>query len=187
MHVRNVLGCHAGGQEVGRCCTRGESEASVVHRQGSTQARDPSWLWNPGQTSPVAQNKGISGPTKKDSCHPKNFSKKSLQHEIEKARKKSTIRIYDFQHIQHGSFDNGSNFPIFENLWDWIFCKIFNLLSTYVCRWLFRVGLHLGGCRGLSLWFTDLRGDRGCTWNTSRNTHVIIRPHVQKVRFLFLF
>ena len=27
--------------------------------------RYPSWLWNPGQTSPEVQNRGISGPTKR--------------------------------------------------------------------------------------------------------------------------
>ena len=28
-------------------------------------ARDPPWLWNPGQTSPEVQNRGISGPMKR--------------------------------------------------------------------------------------------------------------------------
>ena len=34
-------------------------------RQESTQTRDPPGLWNPGQTSPEVQNRGISDPTKK--------------------------------------------------------------------------------------------------------------------------
>ena len=28
-------------------------------------ARDPTWLWNPGQMSPEVQNRGISGPMKR--------------------------------------------------------------------------------------------------------------------------
>ena len=57
-------GCHAGCQEVSRCHTRGEPEESIVRRWQSTQVRDPSWLWNPGQTSPEIQNRGNSGPQK---------------------------------------------------------------------------------------------------------------------------
>ena len=29
------------------------------------QARNPPWLWNPGEMSPEVQNRGISGPTKR--------------------------------------------------------------------------------------------------------------------------
>ena len=36
MHVGNATGYHAGRQEVGRCRTRGESEASLAYRRGST-------------------------------------------------------------------------------------------------------------------------------------------------------
>ena len=39
-HVGNTTGCHTGHQEVGRCCTKGESEESAVHSQGSMQARE---------------------------------------------------------------------------------------------------------------------------------------------------
>ena len=35
------LSCHAGHQEVSRCCTRGESEESIVCRQRNMQGRDP--------------------------------------------------------------------------------------------------------------------------------------------------
>ena len=63
LHVANATGCHAGCQEVSRCLTRGESEESIACRWQSMQARDPSWLWNPGETSPEVQNRGISGPT----------------------------------------------------------------------------------------------------------------------------
>ena len=37
----------------------------LAHRRQSTQARDPSWLWNPGQTSSEVQNRDISDPTKR--------------------------------------------------------------------------------------------------------------------------
>ena len=37
---------------------------SIERRRGRTQERDPPWLWNPGQTSPEVQNRGISGLTK---------------------------------------------------------------------------------------------------------------------------
>ena len=45
------------------CHTRGEYEESIAFRQESTHARDPPWLWNPGQTSPKVQNRDNSGPT----------------------------------------------------------------------------------------------------------------------------
>ena len=65
MHVGNATGCHAYCQDVSRCHIRDESKATIVYRQGSTQVRDPPWLWNPVQTSPEVQNRGISGPTKR--------------------------------------------------------------------------------------------------------------------------
>ena len=58
-------------QEVSRCCTRDESEESNACRWGSTQARDP--LWNPEQTSPQVQTRGISGPTR--TCSLEQFLK----------------------------------------------------------------------------------------------------------------
>ena len=36
---------------------------------------NPPWLWNPGQTSPEVQNRGISGPTKR-TCVLQKFKKK---------------------------------------------------------------------------------------------------------------
>ena len=54
------LGCHADHYTVSRCHTRGESEHYTGDKAGK---RDPPWLWNPGQTSPEVQNKGISGST----------------------------------------------------------------------------------------------------------------------------
>ena len=53
------LGC----QEVSRGCTRGESQDSIVCRWWSRKVRNPSWLWNPEETSPEVQNRGISGLT----------------------------------------------------------------------------------------------------------------------------
>ena len=58
------LSCHTGHQEVSRCHTRGESEESIAHSWWNIQVRDPPWLWNPEQTSPKVQNRGISGPPK---------------------------------------------------------------------------------------------------------------------------
>ena len=37
---------------------------NLTCRCQSMQVRDPYWLWNPGQTSPDVQNRGISDPTK---------------------------------------------------------------------------------------------------------------------------
>ena len=59
------LGGYAGIQEISRCCTRGEFEESIGRRRESTQVRDPPWFWNPGQTSPEVQNRGIIGLTKR--------------------------------------------------------------------------------------------------------------------------
>ena len=36
-----------------------------------TQARDPPWLWNPGQTLPEVQKRGDQWPHEKDLCPPK--------------------------------------------------------------------------------------------------------------------
>ena len=58
------LGCHVGHQEACSCHTKGTSEESIARRWQSTQVRDPTWLWNPGQTSLKVQNRDISGPTK---------------------------------------------------------------------------------------------------------------------------
>ena len=59
------LDCHADLYTVSRCHTRGESQEFIACRRQSTQARDRPWLWNPGETSPEVQNRGISGPTKR--------------------------------------------------------------------------------------------------------------------------
>ena len=44
---------------------KGKDHTEVACRQESVQARNPPWLWNPGQTSPEVQNRGASGPTKR--------------------------------------------------------------------------------------------------------------------------
>ena len=60
LHQRLIWGIH---------CKHAMEQAS----EGST------WLWNPEQTSPVVQNRGISGPTKwlvsSKNCKPKIFEK----------------------------------------------------------------------------------------------------------------
>ena len=53
--------CRAGRQEVSRCCTRGELEESIVHRQWSMQASGSILVRNPGQTLLVFSNRVISG------------------------------------------------------------------------------------------------------------------------------
>ena len=42
-----------------------DQQRIAAHQQESVQARNPPWLWNPWQTSPEVQNRGISGPTKR--------------------------------------------------------------------------------------------------------------------------
>ena len=76
------LSCHTGHQEVSRCCIRGESEEYSACRQQCLQARDPPWLWNPGQMSLEDQNRGISGPTKQNNVLQKNFKKRFSAHLI---------------------------------------------------------------------------------------------------------
>ena len=78
MHVGNVTGCHAGCQEVSRCRTRGESREFIARKRQSTQARDPLWLWNPRETSPEVQNRGISGPSKRTHVLQKMYKKTVL-------------------------------------------------------------------------------------------------------------
>ena len=73
------LRCHAGRQEVTRCHTIGESENPLRTRDEARKQGDPSWLWNPGQTTPEFKNRGISGP-KKDLCPPKIIKKKKIVH-----------------------------------------------------------------------------------------------------------
>ena len=51
-------------------------EVNVRITQVRKHARDPHWLWNPGQTSPEVQNRGISGPTKRAYGLQKFFEKK---------------------------------------------------------------------------------------------------------------
>ena len=62
------LSCHAGCQEVSRCCTRGESQGmcNVTHMPRlSLNKAEPTLALNPEETSPEVQNRGISGPTKR--------------------------------------------------------------------------------------------------------------------------
>ena len=63
---------------VKRCRTRGASEESIASRWQSMQARDPPWLWNPGQTSSEVQNRGISGPSKRTHVLLNFFFKKDM-------------------------------------------------------------------------------------------------------------
>ena len=78
-HVGNATGCDADLCTVSRCRTRGESQEFMAHRWQSTQARDPPWLWNPGDMSSEVQNRGISGLTKRT-------------HVFQKLKKKDILR-----------------------------------------------------------------------------------------------
>ena len=75
---------------------------------------NPPWLWNPGQTSPEVQNRGISGPTKR-TCVLQNLKKK-----------------------KSGSFPENSNLKV---LWikalnyDWI-CTICSNCDSIQFKWL---------------------------------------------------
>ena len=73
-HGLKRLDWHADLYTVSRCHTRGESED---HKPESTQ-RNPPWLWNPEQTSPEVQNRGISGLMKRTYVLQKFFLKESF-------------------------------------------------------------------------------------------------------------
>ena len=47
---------------------------------GDNAQKEFTLVWNPGQTSPEVQNRGINGPTKKDLCPAKIFLKKKRTH-----------------------------------------------------------------------------------------------------------
>ena len=69
-------------------------------RGGSAQVRNPPWLWNPGQTSPEVQNRGISGSTKRTCVLQKNFETK-----VKNSMKKSVpIYCYNFTTRKLGYF-----------------------------------------------------------------------------------
>ena len=70
------LGCHANLYTVSRCRTRGESQEFIAHRWQSMQARDPPWLWNPGETSPEVENRVSVAPRKRTYVLQKLFFKK---------------------------------------------------------------------------------------------------------------
>ena len=49
-------------QEVGRCSTRSGSQRMYITSAYTMQRRqNPLWLWNPEETSPEIQNRGVSG------------------------------------------------------------------------------------------------------------------------------
>ena len=69
-----------GCQVVSRCHTRGESEESIASKWQSTQARDPPWLWTPGQTSLEVQKRDFSSHTKRTCVLGEFFLKKEVSH-----------------------------------------------------------------------------------------------------------
>ena len=71
---REWLDCHTGCQEVSRCHSRGEYQRTCnTYASAKHEWFGPLWLWNPDDTSLEVKNRGISGSTKKDLCHPKIF------------------------------------------------------------------------------------------------------------------
>ena len=72
-----VTGCHAGHQEVGRCCTRGESEVYYVGFC-QVQIRLPTLALKPRGDIIRSPKQGYQWPHKKDLCPPKIFQKKGI-------------------------------------------------------------------------------------------------------------
>ena len=73
------LSCHAGHQEVDRCCTRGESQGMCnVTRTPplSSNKAEPTLALKPGGDVITSLKQGYQWPHKKDSCPPK-FKKKN--------------------------------------------------------------------------------------------------------------
>ena len=63
---------------VSRCRTRGESQEFIARSRQSTQARDPPWLWNSGETSSEVTKQGYQWPHEKNSWPPKIFEKNNV-------------------------------------------------------------------------------------------------------------
>ena len=75
------LSCHAGHQEVGKCCTRGESQGmcNVTHMPLlSSNKAEPTLALKPRGDITRSRKQGYQWPHKKDSCPPKIFLKKSI-------------------------------------------------------------------------------------------------------------
>ena len=56
------LNCNASNQEASRCCTSGESEESIAHRQRSMQMRNSPWLWSQGRCFQKSTKNGYQWP-----------------------------------------------------------------------------------------------------------------------------
>ena len=66
----------AGHQEVSMCSTRSGSWGMYITFASTMRIRqNPLWLWNPEETSPEIQNRGVSGP-QKDMCVRQKLLKK---------------------------------------------------------------------------------------------------------------
>ena len=79
------LSCHAGCQEVIRCCTRGESQGmcNVTHMPPlSSNKAEPTLALKPRGDVTRSPKQGYQWPHKKDSCPPKNLKKKKIQENI---------------------------------------------------------------------------------------------------------
>ena len=90
------LSCHATSIQSGV-----PPEVNLRIIQVRKHARDPPWLWNPGQTSPEVQNRGISGPHKEDMSS-KSFKKKFF------VPNDYNSTVKKFSHTDHSLFTRSS-------------------------------------------------------------------------------
>ena len=69
-----------------------ESDKNTLSLGVNHRNTDPLWLWNPEETSPGVQNRGISGPTKKTHVL-QNIFKKNME---QKQKQKIFFDVYLF-------------------------------------------------------------------------------------------
>ena len=110
------------------------TEVNLRITQARKHARNPPWLWNPGQTSPEVQNRGISGPSK-------NFKKKNYKngkqvfYKLEKSptQKRNWLRNLKGHTIGDIIIYNGdkSNYP---DSFSWFVCIRYSE-ELYLISW----------------------------------------------------
>ena len=114
---KTQLSCHAGCQEVGMCCTIGESQGTcniTCTPLLSSNKAEPTLASKPRGYITRSPKQGYHCPHKKDSCPPKNFKKNKVLRFI---WKKSTPKVFQNLLIfklfkSHGSFAKKGIFVI---------------------------------------------------------------------------
>ena len=92
--------------EKGRCRTRGESEESVVCRQGSTQVRESTLALKPRAYFTRSPKQGYQWPHKKDLCPTKFIKKKGKSQKPQLLNSIQTRRIcQDKNKFEDGELD----------------------------------------------------------------------------------